>query len=163
MSHLIGPKQKKISSTHDVQLRIQDMFKNDINEEVSSSHVITSIAYWAWYSRVIIDMEYVDLDELNMWRKQYERALNIIRDRKVPVKQFIEEASGVQHIENWLVPYIHTLINVYVCRLHKLSTHSNSILQKSKLSDTVYCSVLCINACDEESKKLETKIEGFIC
>ena len=47
------------------------------------------------------------------------------------------------------------------CRVNVLAKFVDPVLQKSKLSDALYCSVLCINTCDNYRQELKGNAEGF--
>lgn len=94
-------RQKKVTSIQQTHANVKDMLENDIRVEIPDCLIIPSIAYWAWFNRVSIESE--DLHELNSWRRRYERAFGITSDKSLSSKQFIEDASGMKQIENWLV------------------------------------------------------------
>ena len=155
--------EKKVKSLTQIQSSVKQMMLNDIKVCIPECVVVPTVALWASSTRLVTDNDLDGLEDINGWRKQYERAFNIKRERTIPSKQYVEKASGIEKIEEWLVitTIIVTQSNIMTCRVNVLAKFVDPVLQKSKLSDALYCSVLCINTCDNYQQELKGNAEGF--
>ncbi|XP_019857060.1 PREDICTED: uncharacterized protein LOC109585416 isoform X2 [Amphimedon queenslandica] len=139
---------RKITSLTQIQNNVRHMMKNDIKIVIPESLVIPAVALWASCSRLIPLDDLDGMEDLHSWRKKFERTLDIRRDRKVNSKDFIEKASGIQTIEEWL---------------RMVAQFSEPVLQKSKYSDALHCSKVCINTSDLYQQELKRKADELVC
>jgi hypothetical protein len=120
------------------------MLENDVKQTISLDYIIPASAYWGLCAVVDDDDDDDSQDDMDYWRRQYEKAFKIYKKRDVSLKQFITEASGLTHIEHWI---------------QVISRFSDVILKKSRISDVLYCCRLCMHACMSyiDAKEYETE------
>ena len=68
-----------------------------LSEPISHQYIIPCVGLWAWYVRVKEGDVYDD--EIELWRKRYQRASDT--KSSMNARDLIENVSGILSIEKW--------------------------------------------------------------
>ena len=148
-------KNKRVS-LEQITTNVREMVANDVMQHIPKQYVIPTSAYWAWSSRQPLEDDY----ELEYWKRQYEKNLDVCKDKDTSLQQFIEHISGINQIEDWYCISKLVLYTLHLSRIEIVSNFSSTVLQKSRLSDAVYCSYLCMDSCATYIKIKQLEAEG---
>lgn len=80
-----------------IKENIRSMVAHDVSQDIPEKYVVPASAQWAWCSRMPLE----DEDDLEYWKKKFEKNFGVRKEKNTSLKKFIENASGINQIEHW--------------------------------------------------------------